>query len=68
MLCHNGYYYSIVNRTQMGGYEKSTWRCSIKGSKTKKGCRATASCIERGQTIEATFKRQHSHAPQSQKK
>lgn len=68
MLCHNGFYYSLVKRTQMGDYEKSTWRCSNKGTKIRKGCRATVSCIERGDTIEAIFKSQHSHTPQSLKK
>lgn len=65
MLTQNGFNFTLAKKVQLPQYIRTYWRCTVKGSKTRKGCRATATCIECNGEEKAVFKGTHSHQPQS---
>lgn len=64
MLTRNGFNFTATKRVQQLNFVRTQWRCTYKGSKTRKGCRATAISIEGDGVERAMFKGVHLHQPQ----
>lgn len=64
LLTHNGYNFTSEKKTTRPDCVRTTWRCTIKGTKLRKGCRATATSVEKDGVVKAVFKGVHCHAPQ----
>lgn len=62
MLSHNGYTFTAVNRSKSSD-NRTTWRCSHKGTKNQKGCKATAISSENMGSVKAIIKGVHCHEP-----
>ena len=63
MLTRNGFNFTAYKRVQKPNLIHTQWRCTFKGSKIRKGCRATAISIEGDGIEHATIKGTHSHPP-----
>lgn len=63
MLTRHGYNFTATKRGHDQNMIRTHWRCTFKGSKTERGCRASAVSIEGDGIAEATFKGFHSHMP-----
>lgn len=61
LLSHNGYSFTMCNRYNSNGYAVSKWRCTYKGTKTRKGCKAKANCYEKDGVVRAVIKGVHTH-------
>lgn len=64
MLSNNGYNFTLVKKVQKGDCIKINWRCTIKASKTRAGCKSRAITLESGGVTTAIFRGSHSHPPQ----
>lgn len=65
MLTRHGFNFTATKRVQQQNFIRTQWRCTFKGSKTQKGCRASAISIEGDGIEKATFKGLHSHQPKN---
>lgn len=61
VLTRNGFNFTATKRVQRQNLIHTHWRCTFKGSKTRKGCRASAISIEGDGIEKAIFKGHHSH-------
>lgn len=64
MLTRHGFNFTAVKRVQQLNFIRTQWRCTYKGNKMRKGCRASAVSVEGDGIDKATFKGDHSHPPQ----
>lgn len=64
MLSVNGYNFTLVKKVQRGNCIKGNWRCTIKATKRRPGCKCRAITYETDGVTEAIFKGSHYHLPQ----
>lgn len=67
MLTHHGYNYTLASRRKTCEFVRTFWRCTLKGSKTRKACKVTVTCYEQNGICRAEFKGVHEHAPKTER-
>lgn len=64
MLSHNGFNFTMRKRVQLPHCTRTSWRCTYKGTKNRKGCKSVAFSFDGKGFEKAVFKGIHCHEPQ----